>query len=70
MTKYEEVEKNNKTQENKTSNLKWKQQEEALKSEEDVAESGRIFIRNLAYTVTEDEITKLFEKYGSLNMNV
>lgn len=32
--------------------------------EEDVAESGRLFIRNLPYTCTEEEIKELFSKYG------
>lgn len=45
-------------------NVKWKKQAEALKSEESIAESGRMFIRNLSYMTTEDDIRKLFEKYG------
>lgn len=32
--------------------------------EEDVAESGRLFVRNLPYTCTEEEITELFTKHG------
>lgn len=48
-------------------NIKWKKQEEALKEEESIAESGRIFIRNLTYTTTEDDVRKLFEKYGPLS---
>lgn len=32
--------------------------------EEDVAESGRLFIRNLPYTCTEEEIKELFAKHG------
>lgn len=43
---------------------KWKSQEEALKNEEDIAESGKIFIRNLAYSTTEEDVEKLFSKYG------
>ncbi|KAJ8890365.1 hypothetical protein PR048_009873 [Dryococelus australis] len=42
----------------------WKEQEEGLKNEETIAESGRIFIRNLSYTITEDDLTQLFSKYG------
>uniref|UniRef100_A0A3Q3DIG4 Probable RNA-binding protein 19 n=1 Tax=Hippocampus comes TaxID=109280 RepID=A0A3Q3DIG4_HIPCM len=34
--------------------------------EEDVAESGRLFVRNLPYTCTEDEITEVFSKHGPL----
>lgn len=43
---------------------KWKNQEEMLKNEESITESGRIFVRNLAYTTTENDIKELFEKYG------
>lgn len=43
---------------------KWKDQEESLRNEETIAESGRIFVRNLAYTVTEDDIEQLFSKFG------
>lgn len=48
-------------------NTKWREQEEALKEEESIAESGRIFIRNLSYATTEDDIQKLFEKYGQID---
>ncbi|GBP69325.1 Matrix metalloproteinase-2 [Eumeta japonica] len=34
--------------------------------EESIGESGSIFIRNLPYVVTEDEVTRLFEKYGPI----
>lgn len=33
---------------------------------ESISESGRIFVRNLPYTTTEDELTELFEPYGQL----
>jgi len=46
------------------SNAKWKQQQDSLRSEENISESGRIFFRNLAYTTTEEELQKLFEQYG------
>ncbi|XP_034489664.1 probable RNA-binding protein 19 [Drosophila innubila] len=45
-------------------NAKWKHQQESLRSEENISESGRIFFRNLAYTTTEEELQKLFEQYG------
>lgn len=45
-------------------NSKWAKQEEALKNEEDISESGRIFFRNLSYTVNEEQLQELFEKYG------
>lgn len=51
--------------EGKKVNSKWKEQEEALQQEESIAESGRIFFRNLTYSVTEDDLTKLFEQYGN-----
>lgn len=47
-------------------NVKWKKQAEALKNEESIAESGRMFIRNLSYATTEDDVRQLFEKYGTL----
>ena len=45
---------------------KWSKQAAALEGVETVGESGRIFIRNLPYTATEDDITELFSKYGPL----
>lgn len=45
-------------------NPKWKNQEESVNHEENISESGRIFFRNLAYTVTEDDLQKLFEPFG------
>uniref|UniRef100_A0A3B4YYG9 Probable RNA-binding protein 19 n=1 Tax=Seriola lalandi dorsalis TaxID=1841481 RepID=A0A3B4YYG9_SERLL len=35
--------------------------------EEDIAESGRLFIRNLPYTCSEEEIKELFAKHGPLS---
>uniref|UniRef100_A0A8D0APW3 Probable RNA-binding protein 19 n=1 Tax=Sander lucioperca TaxID=283035 RepID=A0A8D0APW3_SANLU len=35
--------------------------------EEDVADSGRLFIRNLPYTCSEEEIKELFAKHGPLS---
>ncbi|XP_076007167.1 putative RNA-binding protein 19 [Genypterus blacodes] len=35
--------------------------------EEDVADSGRLFIRNLPYTCTEQEIKDLFTKHGHIS---
>lgn len=35
--------------------------------EEDVADSGRLFIRNLPYTCSEEEIKELFAKHGEFN---
>lgn len=57
-------EKEKSTDNSNSTNNKWKNQEEILKNEESIAESGRIFIRNLSYTTTEDDIQELFSKYG------
>lgn len=46
---------------------RWKEQEDSLKNEEDIAESGRIFVRNLAYTTAENDIEELFSKFGLFN---
>ncbi|XP_048111642.1 probable RNA-binding protein 19 [Alosa alosa] len=35
--------------------------------EEDVAESGRLFVRNLPYTCTEEELSELFGKHGPIS---
>lgn len=32
--------------------------------EEDLADSGRLFVRNLPYTSSEEDLEKLFSKYG------
>lgn len=45
-------------------NPKWAKQEESMKNEEDISESGRIFYRNLAYTVVENDLREVFEPYG------
>ncbi|KAJ1531958.1 hypothetical protein ONE63_000596 [Megalurothrips usitatus] len=53
-----------------TSNEKdarFKEQEDSLKNAETIAESGRIFARNLAYTVTEEDLQDLFSKYGEVS---
>jgi len=45
---------------------KWSQQEAALADVENVGESGRIFVRNLPYSATEEDISELFSKFGPL----
>jgi len=45
---------------------KWNSQEEGLKNEETIAESGCIFVRNLAYTTCEADLEPLFSNYGLL----
>jgi len=47
-------------------NPKWRQQEESLSGAETVGESGRIFVRNLTYSVTEDDLRELFATFGPL----
>ncbi|EGC30286.1 hypothetical protein DICPUDRAFT_41662 [Dictyostelium purpureum] len=37
------------------------------KEEEDVGDSGRIFIRNLSYTTKEEDLEKVFSKYGKIS---
>ncbi|KAF2897811.1 hypothetical protein ILUMI_08367 [Ignelater luminosus] len=66
VAKYTNKDDNNQEKEIDPKKTKWKTQEESLKHEEDIAESGRIFIRNLSYTTTEDDIQELFSKYGPL----
>ncbi|XP_065353915.1 probable RNA-binding protein 19 [Cloeon dipterum] len=43
---------------------KWKQQEESVKNEESIAESGCIFVRNLSYTTSQEDLEPLFSQYG------
>ena len=35
-------------------------------NEESIADSGRLFLRNLSYTIMEEDLTQLFEKFGPL----
>lgn len=48
------------------SNPKWSKQRDALKNEEDISESGRIFFRNLPYSTNEQELRDVFEKFGPI----
>ncbi|KAI4503707.1 hypothetical protein M0802_001110 [Mischocyttarus mexicanus] len=68
LTKYEDHLETKEEENTETNdyNVKWKKQEDSLKNEESIAESGRIFVRNLSYTTKEDDIRQLFEKYGPL----
>ena len=45
---------------------KWREQEAALAGTETIGESGRIFVRNLSYSTTEEDIEQLFAKFGPL----
>ena len=48
------------------SNCRWRAQEDGLKNEETIAESGRLFVRNLPYTAQEEELEELFKPFGPL----
>lgn len=52
-----------KKSDNEKKGEKWKN---ALPASEPIGESGRIYVRNLTYTCSEDELRQLFEKYGPL----
>lgn len=45
-------------------NNKWQGQVQSLEGEESVCESGKLFFRNLAYTITEADLQKVFEPFG------
>lgn len=36
--------------------------------EEDLADSGRLFVRNLPYTSSEEDLEKLFSTYGRCHL--
>lgn len=44
----------------------WQMAEEKLKKAEPVAETGKLFVRNLWYSVTEDDLRELFEQFGKV----
>ncbi|EAT44565.1 AAEL004075-PA [Aedes aegypti] len=52
-----------KSQLSKKENPKWIRQKESVCSES-IIETGKLFFRNLAYSVKEDDLKQLFEKYG------
>ena len=44
----------------------WEEKKEGDEEEEPIADSGRLFVRNLSYSITEEDLTVLFSKYGPL----
>ena len=49
-----------------SSNVKSKRNDDGAVDEDDIEASGRLFIRNLPFSVTEDDIMELFQSYGQL----
>lgn len=47
-------------------NTKWSKQEEALLEEENINESGKIYFRNLPYSVQENDLQEIFSNYGPI----
>ena len=56
-------EKNNEGKKERPWEEKAKEEGERVES---IGESGRLFVRNLAYTTSEEDLTQLFERYGQL----
>lgn len=42
----------------------WQRMKKDDEEEEDLSESGRLFVRNLPYTSTEEDLEKIFSKHG------
>ncbi|XP_056384740.1 probable RNA-binding protein 19 isoform X2 [Hyla sarda] len=51
----------------KSQNRPWEQHQKNSELQEDLADSGRLFVRNLPYSCTEADLEALFSKYGPLS---
>ncbi|XP_075686282.1 putative RNA-binding protein 19 [Rhinoderma darwinii] len=51
----------------KVQNRPWEQRQKDSELQEDLSDSGRLFVRNLPYSCTEADLEALFSKYGPLS---
>ncbi|XP_053938393.1 probable RNA-binding protein 19 [Cuculus canorus] len=51
----------------KPENQPWQRRKRDDEEEEDLSESGRLFVRNLPFTSTEEDLEKIFSKYGPIS---
>ncbi|KAM4052892.1 putative RNA-binding protein 19 isoform 2-T2 [Anomaloglossus baeobatrachus] len=51
----------------KMQNRPWEQRQNDSEVQEDLSDSGRLFVRNLPYSCTEEDLEALFSKFGPLS---